>query len=236
MAITNNSTANEMAATATAILQTGAGTRQDLAVGGDGHARCMWGVQPKIYRTYHDTEWGRPVIDERAIFEKLCLEGFQAGLSWLTILKKREAFRERFQGFDPEVLAGWGEAEVADALADSNIVRNRAKIEATLGNARAAIQLWAAGDSLAELLWSAGDEPEHVAPVSMLDASAVPLGATALSKILKKRGFRFVGPTTVHSTMQSLGVANDHLLGCWVRDVCETERDEARQGLSDSSG
>ena len=132
MAITNNSTANEMAATATAILQTGAGTRQDLAVGGDGHARCMWGVQPKIYRTYHDTEWGRPVIDERAIFEKLCLEGFQAGLSWLTILKKREAFRERFQGFDPEVLAGWGEAEVADALADSNIVRNRAKIEATL--------------------------------------------------------------------------------------------------------
>ncbi|MEZ5383222.1 MAG: DNA-3-methyladenine glycosylase I [Microthrixaceae bacterium] len=208
----------------------------NLAVGGDGHARCVWGIHPEIYRTYHDTEWGRPVVDERAIYEKLCLEGFQAGLSWLTILRKRESFRDRFCGFDPVTLAGWGEAEVAEALGDSGIVRNRAKVEATIGNARAALELWEAGDSLVELLWSAGGDANRAAVESMADAPATTPEATALSKDLKKRGFRFVGPTTVYSTLQSLGVVNDHLAGCWVRDACEAERDEARRGLSDSDG
>ncbi|MEZ5373982.1 MAG: DNA-3-methyladenine glycosylase I [Microthrixaceae bacterium] len=208
----------------------------DLAIGGDGRARCVWGVHPEIYRTYHDTEWGRPVTDERAIFEKLCLEGFQAGLSWLTILRKREAFRERFHGFDPEVLAGWGEHEVNDALDDAGIVRNRAKVEATVGNARAALELWEAGDSLVGLLWAAAGDDGREPPASMADAGATTPEAAALSKALKQRGFRFVGPTTVYSTLQSLGVVNDHLAGCWVREECQAEQDEARTRLSDSSG
>ena len=173
-------------------------------------------------------------MDDRRLFEKLCLEGFQSGLSWLMILRKRESFRERFCGFDPEVLAGWGEAEVAEALGDAGIVRNRAKVEATIANARAALELWEAGDSLAELLWEASGEADRAPVGSMTDAPATTPEATALSKQLKKRGFRFVGPTTVYSTLQSLGMVNDHLGGCWVRDACEAERDEARRGLSDS--
>ncbi|HMS48500.1 MAG: DNA-3-methyladenine glycosylase I [Candidatus Microthrix subdominans] len=202
---------------------------EGLAVGEDGRVRCAWGIHPDIYRTYHDTEWGRPVTDERAIFEKLCLEGFQAGLSWLTILSKRPAFRERFDGFDPEVLAAWGESEVEAALGDAGIVRNRAKVEATVGNARATLDLWVAGDSLSELLWScggaSGSSPEAALPE-----------ATALSKALKKRGFRFVGPTTVYSTLQSLGVVNDHSARCWVHADCQAEQDRARGRLADSTG
>lgn len=208
----------------------------DLVIGGDGRARCVWGVHPEIYRAYHDTEWGRPVTDERAIYEKLCLEGFQAGLSWLTILKKREAFRERFCGFDPEVLAVWGEAEVAEALTDVGIVRNRAKVEATVGNARAALELWEVGGSLAELLWAAGGDPARPRVGSIADAVATTPEATSLSKLLKQRGFRFVGPTTVYSTLQALGVVNDHLVGCWVGEDCQAEQDEAHRRLSDSSG
>lgn len=208
---------------------------EGLAIGDDGRARCAWGIHPEIYRTYHDTEWGRPVTDERAIFEKLCLEGFQAGLSWLTILGKREAFRERFCGFDPEALAAWGESEVDGALSDAGIVRNRAKVEATIGNARATLEMWSAGDSLAKLLWSAGGDPGQP-PSSTNEAIAPTPEATALSKVLKKRGFRFVGPTTVYSTLQSLGVVNDHLARCWVRADCQAEQDRVRGRLADSSG
>lgn len=209
---------------------------EGLAVGDDGRTRCAWGIHPEIYRTYHDTEWGRPVTSERAIFEKLCLEGFQAGLSWLTILKKRQAFRERFVGFDPEALAAWGEPEVDAALGDAGIVRNRAKVEATVDNARAALELWAAGDSLVELLWSAeaasGSSPSAVS----VEVPATTPEATALSKVLKKRGFRFVGPTTVYSTLQSLGIVNDHLSRCWVHAECQAEQDRVRGRLSDSTG
>ena len=155
--------------------------------------RCGWCKGDALYEAYHDKEWGLPEHDDKRLFEFLILEGAQAGLSWITVLRKREHYRKVMAGFDPEVLAGWGEAEVADALADSNIVRNRAKIEATLGNARAAIQLWAAGDSLAELLWSAGDEPEHVAPVSMrCSVTRDRPAASAVTVALSRSALRWV--------------------------------------------
>ncbi len=209
---------------------------EGLAVGDDGRTRCAWGIHPEIYRTYHDTEWGRPVTSERAIFEKLCLEGFQAGLSWLTILRKRPAFRERFVGFDPEALAAWGDPEVEAALRDAGIVRNRAKVEATVGNARAALELWAAGETLAELVWAAGGDCGRPLSATVDEVPVTTPEATALSKSLKKRGFRFVGPTTVYSTLQSLGVVNDHRSRCWAHDDCQAEQDRARGRLADSTG
>ena len=182
----------------------------------DGRVRCWWCGEDPEYRDYHDTEWGVAVRDDRAVFEKLCLEGFQAGLSWLTILRKREAFRAAFANFDPVVIAGFGTAELARLLDDRTIVRNRAKIEATIANARAYLRLVEHGERLGELLWSF--RPTSTSPRRQRsDLPASTPESTALSRELKARGFRFVGPTTCYATMQALGVVDDHLEGCWRR-------------------
>lgn len=189
--------------------------------GADGRARCAWCEAADFpeYRRYHDEEWGWPVADETRLFEKLCLEGFQAGLSWRTILAKRPAFRAGFAGFEPEKVAAFGEADVARLLADAGIVRHRGKIEAAIGNARALLAMHAKGERLVELVWAqaeAGDEE----PVFLATSPA----SERLSKLLKARGWRFVGPTTVYAFLQSMGVVNDHPTSCWRRAACEVER------------
>jgi DNA-3-methyladenine glycosylase I len=184
--------------------------------------RC-WETSDPLYQAYHDDEWGRPVVDERGLYERLCLEGFQSGLSWLTILRKREAFRAAFAGFEPELVARFGERDVARLLADAGIVRHRGKIEAAIANACGVLALREAGTSLPELLWSYRPEPGP-APRSADDWHAKTAESTALSKLLKTRGFAFVGPTTVHAAMQACGLVNDHLADCHVRDVVERER------------
>jgi len=188
----------------------------------DGLRRCPWAVAPAEYRGYHDDEWGRPVGDDRRIFEKLCLEGFQSGLSWLTVLRKREGFRTAFASFDPAAVAGFSEQDVARLLSDISIVRHRGKIEATIANARALLGLWATGQSLAAMLWA--HEVPSASPVMTVDVPASTVQSQALSAALRRQGFRFVGPTTVYAAMQSLGVVNDHLSGCHFRSVVETER------------
>ena len=193
--------------------------------GEDGRRRCPWGADPPEYRAYHDDEWGRPVADDVRIYEKLCLEGFQSGLSWLTILRKREGFRRAFAGFEPEKVAAFGEADVARLLDDAAIVRHRGKIEAAVANARATLAVQADGGSLAALLWSF--EPARrgrAAPVRLEDLAPQTPESAALAKALRAYGFRFVGPTTAHAAMQSLGVVNDHLQSCHVRAACESER------------
>jgi DNA-3-methyladenine glycosylase I len=184
--------------------------------------RC-WETGDPAYQRYHDEEWGRPVTDERGLYERLCLEGFQSGLSWLTILRKREAFRAAFAGFEPELVARFGERDVARLLADAGIVRHRGKIEAAIANARGVLALREAGSSLPELLWSYRPEPGP-APRSVDDWDAKTAESTALSKLLKTHGFAFVGPTTVHAAMQACGLVNDHLADCHVRDAVERER------------
>ena len=171
---------------------------------------CWWGASTPEYIAYHDEEWGRPVRDSRALFEKLCLEAFQSGLSWITILRKRENFRAAFAGFDIERVAAFGEQDVARLMADAGIVRNRSKIEATINNARAAVDL-----DLAELLWSFAPEPRP-RPRSRAEVPASTPESTAMAKELKKRGFRFVGPTTAYAMMQACGLVDDHLEGCIV--------------------
>jgi DNA-3-methyladenine glycosylase I len=185
----------------------------DLVIGADGRARCRWGATPD-YVAYHDEEWGRPVRDANGLYERLCLEAFQSGLSWLTILRKREAFRAAFAGFDIASVARFGERDVERLMGDAGIVRNRAKIDAAIANARASAEI----DDLAALIWS--HAPDHAArpvPRSMADLPAVTPESTALAKELKRRGFRFVGPTTAYALMQACGLVNDHLDGCWVR-------------------
>jgi DNA-3-methyladenine glycosylase I len=185
--------------------------------------RCFGGSDP-LYADYHDREWGRPVTDERALLERICLEGFQSGLSWLTILRKRDGFRAAFANFDPERLAQYGDADVERLLQDAAIVRHRGKIEATIANGRATAELHADGGTLRELLW-AHAPPATPPPVDDLYAlPAVTAESTALSKDLKKRGFRFVGPTTAYAAMQACGIVNDHLAQCPVRDEVERER------------
>jgi DNA-3-methyladenine glycosylase I len=183
-----------------------------LLSGPDGEPRCWWGVSAPEYVAYHDEEWGRPVRDDRALYEKLCLEAFQSGLSWLTILRKREGFRAAFAGFEPAAVAEFGDDDVARLMADTAIVRNRAKIDAAIANARAVLEL----DSLADLLWSfaPSDQP---APRSSADISATTPESTAMAKELKRRGFRFVGPTTAYALMQACGLVNDHIEGCAAR-------------------
>ena len=176
--------------------------------GGLVEGRCWWGSSSPEYIAYHDDEWGRPVHDDRALFEKLSLEAFQSGLSWLTILRKREAFRAAFAGFEIERVAAFGDDDFARLMADAGIVRNRAKIEATIANARAA-----AGLPLAELLWSFAPEPRP-RPRTPADIPAATPESTALAKELKKRGFRFVGPTTAYAMMQACGLVDDHIEGC----------------------
>jgi DNA-3-methyladenine glycosylase I len=184
--------------------------------------RCF-GETVDIYRDYHDREWGRPVLDERRLLEKLCLEGFQSGLSWLTILRKREAFREAFANFDAEAVARFGPGDVDRLLADPSIVRHRLKIEAAIANARATLALPEAGRSLLELIWS-HRPPPRPAPRSWNDVEPETAESRALAKELKRAGFRFVGPTTVYSTMQACGLVNDHLADCFVRDEVEAEQ------------
>lgn len=197
--------------------------RMDVTVGEDGLKRCLWGASTPEYRTYHDDEWGRPQGDDRRVYEKLCLEGFQAGLSWITILRKRDAFREAFAFFDPEIVAKFDETDVVRLLGDARIVRHRGKIEAAVSNARATTALQAENVSLAGLVWSHRPVRERV-PSRMSELPSVTPESQALSKVLRGRGFSFVGPTTVYSTMQSLGVVNDHLKGCHWRTVIDRER------------
>jgi DNA-3-methyladenine glycosylase I len=197
-----------------------------LAVGPDGRSRCWWGVSAPDYVAYHDEEWGRPVRDEDAVYERLVLEGFQSGLSWLTILRKRENFRAAFAGFRIEAVAGFGPADVERLVQDAGIVRHRGKIEAAIANARAAAALHAEGGSLSELLWSHRPAPRP-APASMDELAAQTPESKALSKALKARGFRFVGPTTLYAAMQACGVVNDHMRGCTVRQELELVSSDA---------
>jgi len=190
---------------------------RSLVVGADGLARCAWVGDDELYRRYHDEEWGVPKRDDRVLFEKLCLEGFQAGLSWITILRRREGFRAAFAGFDPEALARWGEAERDRLVADDRIIRNRAKIEATIGNARALLALQAehGPTALTGLIWSfAPAERSGSRPRTFTDLPAATPESLALSTALKRAGFRFVGATTVYALMQSAGLVDDHIEGC----------------------
>jgi DNA-3-methyladenine glycosylase I len=183
--------------------------------------RC-WSSADPAYVEYHDREWGRPVTDERGLYERLCLEGFQSGLSWLTILRKRPTFRSAFAGFDPETVARFGERDVKRLLEDAGIVRHRGKIEAAIANARATLALREAGTPLPQLVWS--HRPANGrAPRSPADWQASTPESAALSKQLRAAGFRFVGPTTVYATMQACGVVNDHLADCIVRAEVERE-------------
>ena len=191
-----------------------------LARGDDGLARCWWGSDPPIYRVYHDEEWGRPTTDDRLLFEKVCLEGFQAGLSWLTILRKRDRFRDAFAGFDPELVAAFGESDVERLMADEGIVRNQAKIRSTINNAARALDLIDEQGTLSGYFWSWA-EPESPPPEEI---PATTDTSVSLSKDLKKRGWSFVGPTTIYAFMQAMGLVNDHLEGCHVRDACARER------------
>jgi len=193
--------------------------------GDDGRRRCPWGAGPPEYRAYHDDEWGRPVADDVRIYEKLCLEGFQSGLSWLTVLRKRDGFRRAFAGFEPAKVAAFGDGDVVRLLTDAAIIRHRGKIEAAIANARATLAVQADRGSLAALLWDF--EPGRrgrAAPVRLEDLAPQTPESVALAKALRRYGFRFVGPTTAYAAMQSLGVVNDHLHGCHARAACEAER------------
>jgi DNA-3-methyladenine glycosylase I len=192
--------------------------------------RCWWCGSDPDYVAYHDHEWGMPVVDDRRLFEKLCLEGFQAGLSWLTILRKRDNFRAAFAGFDIGAVAGFGEAEVGRLLADAGIVRHRGKIEAAIGNARLARDLVEAEGSLAAFVWryepDDADRPRRLTEAALRTMATSP-ASQALSRDLRKRGWRFVGPTTMYAFMQAMGLVNDHVEGCGARARVE----RARQAL-----
>jgi DNA-3-methyladenine glycosylase I len=190
-----------------------------LVRGEDGVVRCAWGASTAEYRVYHDEEWGRPVTDDRLLFEKLCLEGFQSGLSWLTILRKREAFRRAFAGFDAARVARFADEDVERLLGDAAIVRHRGKIEATVNNARRLVELADQEGSLARFVWAFATDP-GAAPSERSESPE----SRALSKELKRRGWRFVGPTTVYAFMQAMGLVNDHRVGCDARDACVRER------------
>jgi DNA-3-methyladenine glycosylase I len=195
----------------------------------DATPRCFWvDSAPADYLTYHDTEWGYPVADERRLFEKLCLEGFQSGLSWLTILRKRENFRAAFAGFEVEAIARFTEADVTRLLGDAGIVRHRGKIEATIGNARATLDLVGHEGSLAAYVWgfepAATDRPTRYRAQDVR-ALTTSRAAIALSTDLKRRGFRFVGPTTMYAFMQAMGLVNDHTEECAFRAVAQAARE-----------
>ena len=199
----------------------------EVVVAGDGLARCWWGASTPDYVAYHDDEWGYGVTSDARLFEKLCLEGFQSGLSWLTILRKRDNFRAAFAGFDPAVVAEFDEGDVARLLTDAGIVRHGGKIRSTINNAHRALELIDEFGSLARFFWEhaafdAGP-PSEIPPVT--DRSK------ALSKDLKRRGWSFVGPTTVYAFMQAMGLVNDHLDGCWVRDRAESSRRAAAESV-----
>ena len=198
-----------------------------IRIGADERPRCWWAGDDALYAAYHDDEWGRPVANDRRLFEKLCLEGFQSGLSWLTILRKRENFRRAFAGFDPVAIADFGEHDVERLMGDAGIVRNRAKILATINNARRYPELVAETGSLAAYLWSF--EPDPASRPTALDYATL-LGfassaeSKAMSRDLRRRGWAFVGPTTAYAAMEAMGIVNDHLDGCWVRPEVERLR------------
>jgi DNA-3-methyladenine glycosylase I len=199
----------------------------NLVEGDDGKPRCGWGTSTPEYVAYHDTEWGFGVTDDHRLFEKLCLEGFQSGLSWLTILRKRENFRAAFAGFDPVAVAAFSEHDVERLLADAGIVRHQGKIRSTINNANRALEIGDEFGSLAAYVWphaAFGPAPTDIPPLT--DTS------TAISKDLKRRGWSFVGPTTVYAFMQAMGLVNDHLEGCWVRDDAERARRAAHASVS----
>ncbi|RXZ46836.1 DNA-3-methyladenine glycosylase I [Agromyces fucosus] len=185
--------------------------RPEIIVGDDGLARCGWGAVDPEYRRYHDEEWGTPQHDPVRLFEKVCLEGFQAGLSWITILRRRPAFREVFHGFDARRIAVMTDDDVTRLLGDERIIRHRGKIEATIQNARATLDLDLPID---ELLWSFAPRPGSVAPSTFAEVPATTPESTAMSKELRRRGFRFVGPTTMYALMQASGMVDDHLAAC----------------------
>lgn len=197
-------------------------------IGDDGQARCGWGAGPEIYRAYHDDEWGRGVTADARLFEKLCLEGFQSGLSWLTILRKREGFRAAFAGFDPAMVANFTEDDVERLLADASIVRHGGKIRSTINNAGRALDLIDEYGSLARYFWPHADF-DRGAPQEFEATTAI---STAVSKDLKKRGWSFVGPTTMYAFMQAMGLVNDHLAGCHVRDAAEADRRAAAAAVA----
>jgi DNA-3-methyladenine glycosylase I len=199
-----------------------------LVIGDDGRARCWWATGDPLYRPYHDDEWGHPVRDDTRLFEKLCLEGFQSGLSWLTILRKRDSFRRAFDGFDPGKVASYDDADVDRLLGDAGIVRHRGKIVATINNARRCLDLVDETGSLAAYLWSfepdQATRPQRLDNATLMTLATTP-ESTALSKDLRRRGWAFVGPTTVYAAMQAMGIVNDHLEGCFARPIVEQERD-----------
>ena len=194
-----------------------------LRVDAAGRARCWWPGDAPDSVAYHDDEWGRPVVDDQRLLEKLSLEGFQSGLSWMTILRKRENFRKAFAGFDPAIVAEFGERDVERLLGDAGIVRHRGKIEATINNAQRCVEVAAEFGSLARYVWAfeAADRDDSQSPLPL--PSQTPASAR-LSKDLKKRGWRFVGPTTVYAFMQAMGLVNDHVEGCEWRAICTAER------------
>jgi DNA-3-methyladenine glycosylase I len=195
-----------------------------LTTGPDGRRRCRWAGSTPEFLAYHDDEWGRPVVDDGGLYERLCLEAFQSGLSWLTILRKREGFRRAFAGFDIDRVAKFGSRDVKRLLGDTEIVRNRAKIDAAIANARAAAELRASGGSLGELIWSFQPSGRRRAPRSFEDVPPKSPDSEALARELKRHGFRFVGPTTAYALMQACGLVNDHVVGCTVRAAVERER------------
>ena len=191
----------------------------DAVAGPDGRLRCPWGISVPEYVAYHDQEWGRPLHGDQAIYERLCLEAFQSGLSWLTILRKRENFRAAFAGFDPAAVAKFGAEDVQRLLADTGIVRNRAKINAAIVNAQAALDI---AGGLSALVWNFAGEPGP-APVTTADVPAQTPASKALSKELRAHGFTFTGPVTAYATMQACGIVNDHLAACYFRPAVAGE-------------
>jgi DNA-3-methyladenine glycosylase I len=200
-----------------------------IAIGEDGVARCAWGASAPDYLPYHDTEWGYGVVDDHRLFEKVCLEGFQAGLSWLTILRKREGFRAAFAGFDPVVVAGFDESDVARLLGDAGIVRHGGKIRSTINNAHRALELIVEHGSLASYFWTFADLADT--PPEAIEAHTET--SRRLSKELKKAGWSFVGPTTVYAFMQAVGLVNDHDLGCDARRPAQQSRVAAASAVLD---
>lgn len=216
-----------------------ASTRSGLQPGPDGKPRCSWGLSAPEYLPYHDGEWGFPVTDDRRLFEKICLEGFQAGLSWLTILRKRDAFRRAFAGFDPRRVARFGPRQVRRLLGDAGIVRHRGKIESAVNNARRALELADEFGSLAAYFWRFEPDPAarpgRITWAALRRMTATP-ASQALSADLRRRGWTFVGPTTAYAFMQAVGLVNDHLDGCAVRDRVEQARLARRRPAGDFAG
>ncbi len=202
-------------------------SRDGLAPGPDGKLRCFWGVSAPDYVDYHDREWGFPVTDDRRLFEKICLEGFQSGLSWLTILRKREAFRAAFANFEPAKVARFGARDVTRLLGNAGIIRHRGKIESTINNAARALEVIDERGSLSAYVWSfvpaANERPRKVTRAALRKLATSPT-SIALAKDLKRRGWTFVGPTTVYAFMQAMGLVDDHLEGCAIRPAAEAAR------------